>query len=151
MLLTTIEPPQALPLHGGGTLVEARVCRPLHSRKSKNNPEADAVVVSEQIPFLEYDLHRQLLLKLKVLGMNAAFGLRSTVQLGRNVLMGVTTATAVHLPALPPPGALRINRSIAVKVRRTVSERSSRTLDAAACHKLRPGYAHCRSQCSADR
>ena len=55
------------------------------------------------------------LLKLKVLGMNAAFGLRSTVQLGRNVLMGVTTATAVHLPALPPPGALRINRSIAVK------------------------------------
>ena len=39
----------------------------------------NALVVSEAIPFIEYDLHRQLLNKLRVHGMNAAFGLRTQV------------------------------------------------------------------------
>ena len=43
----------------------------------------NALVVSEAIPFIEYDLHRQLLNKLRVHGMNAAFGLRT--QVGRCV------------------------------------------------------------------
>ncbi len=40
----------------------------------------NALVVSEAIPFIEYDLHRQLLNKLRVHGMNAAFGLRTQVK-----------------------------------------------------------------------
>ena len=41
--------------------------------------DMNALVVSEAIPFIEYDLHRQLLNKLRVHGMNAAFGLRTQV------------------------------------------------------------------------
>jgi hypothetical protein len=39
----------------------------------------DPVKVSEALPFLEYELQRQLVLKLKVLGMNAAFAFESQV------------------------------------------------------------------------
>jgi hypothetical protein len=32
------------------------------------------------LPFLEYDLHRQLMLRMRVLGMNAVFSLKSQIQ-----------------------------------------------------------------------
>lgn len=77
VLLTTSEPPSRLPIRGPGVLVQARVCR--HRTKSYNR-ESDALAVSEALPFLEYELARQLMLKLKVIGRNAAFGLRSEVR-----------------------------------------------------------------------
>lgn len=43
----------------------------------------DAVRVSEVLPFVEFDLQRQLMLKLKILGMNAAFGYTSKIQVSR--------------------------------------------------------------------
>ncbi|CAK8985680.1 C2 domain-containing protein 5 (138 kDa C2 domain-containing phosphoprotein), partial [Durusdinium trenchii] len=118
VLLSTIEPPPLLPITGNGVLIEARVCRsrPKASSSSKvENREADASVVSEHLVFLEIELHKQLLLKLKLLGMNAAFSLRSQVHIGTSLIVGVTTATAVHSAALPPPSILRIHRSIAVE------------------------------------
>lgn len=36
--------------------------------------------MSQALPFLEYELHRQLMLKLRVAGMNAVFSLRSQLQ-----------------------------------------------------------------------
>ena len=39
---------------GKGSFLEARVCR----EKRKAQGEANAVVVSQAIPFLEYDIHR---------------------------------------------------------------------------------------------
>ena len=59
----------------------------------------NALVVSEAIPFIEYDLHRQLLNKLRVHGMNAAFGLRT--QVGRCAppgLLGCVTPNAQSYP-----------------------------------------------------
>jgi len=116
VMMATIEPPPLLPITGAGAFVEARVCRsrPKLSSKSESR-EADASAVSENLVFLEIELHRQLMLKLKIMGMNAAFALRTQVHIGPSLIVGITTATAVHCPALPPPAVLRINRNIEVE------------------------------------
>jgi C2 domain len=63
VVLATCEPPARLPIRGPGVFVQARVCR---SRPPEKNGESDALAVSEALPFLEYELARQLMLKLKV-------------------------------------------------------------------------------------
>eukprot|EP01113_Clastostelium_recurvatum_P019072 TRINITY_DN2249_c0_g1_i2.p1 TRINITY_DN2249_c0_g1~~TRINITY_DN2249_c0_g1_i2.p1 ORF type:complete len:1532 (+),score=404.05 TRINITY_DN2249_c0_g1_i2:123-4718(+) len=107
MVLSTIDPPPGTPITGRGVLVEARVARP----KKKVQGEANATLVSEALPFLEYDVHRQLAHKLKVLGMNAVFGLKLQVTVGDAMLVGLATATAVFLTPLPPPPVLHISRN----------------------------------------
>eukprot|EP00947_MAST-08B_sp_MAST-8B-sp1_P005639 g5639.t1 len=100
VLLATCELPDNTDVVGaGGTLVQARVCRP----RRKCGGEEACVVVSEALPFIQYDLHRQLMIKMKVLGLNAAFGLEAQVQVGEGAILALATATAVFLPALPAP------------------------------------------------
>ena len=111
ILLTTIEPPSNLPIAGIGKLVEARVCR----TKKKIQGEQNAILISEAIPFLEYDLHRQLIYKLRVLGMNAAFRLTWQISIGSNLIIGIASATAVYALPLPAPPVLKISRNIEVK------------------------------------
>jgi hypothetical protein len=62
VVLATCEPPSRLPIRGPGVFIQARVCR---SRPQEKNGESDALAVSEALPFLEYELARQLMLKLK--------------------------------------------------------------------------------------
>ncbi|KAF0298170.1 C2 domain-containing protein 5 [Amphibalanus amphitrite] len=71
VVFSTIEPPGGLPVTGRGCLVQARVCR----EKADVKSEVLAKEVSDRLPFLEYELHRQLLTKLRILGMNALFDL----------------------------------------------------------------------------
>jgi hypothetical protein len=61
VILSTIEPPDRLPIRGSGVFIQARVCR----SRPKAIGESDALAVSEALPFLEYELARQLMLKLK--------------------------------------------------------------------------------------
>ena len=111
VILATVEPPDRLPIRGSGVFMQARVCR----SRPKATGETDALAVSEALPFLEYDLARQLMLKLKVLGRNAAFGLKTEVDVGRQLIVSTATATAVYCTALPPPRPLEITRTIAVQ------------------------------------
>ena len=60
VVLATCEPPSRLPIRGPGVFLQARVCR---SRPPEKNSESDALAVSEALPFLEYELARQLMLK----------------------------------------------------------------------------------------
>ncbi|KAL7431435.1 hypothetical protein ACHAXM_002691 [Skeletonema potamos] len=69
IILATVEPPARLPVRGSGVFIQARVCRV----RPRATGESDALAVSEALPFLEFDLARQLMLKLKILGRNAAF------------------------------------------------------------------------------
>ena len=92
---------------GPSEMVQARVCRShVFQRATSKNAEK----VSEALPFLEYELQRQLMLKLKVLGMNAAFCFESSVEIGATMMVGTATATAVYLEPLPPPPRLEIVR-----------------------------------------
>lgn len=111
VVFSTVEPPEHLPIRGSGVFVQARVCR----SRPKAVGETDALAVSDALPFLEYDLARQLMLKLKVLGRNAAFGLKTEVDVGRQLIVSTATATAVFCTALPAPRVLEIARNIAVQ------------------------------------
>src|SRR5690349_18180221 len=62
-VLATIEAPPTMATRGEGSLVEARVCRVI---RRSGSGETDAIRVSESLPFIEYELQRQLMLKLKV-------------------------------------------------------------------------------------
>jgi hypothetical protein len=62
-VLATIEAPTAMVTRGEGCLIEARVCRII---RRTGAAEMDAIRVSESLPFIEYELQRQLSLKLKV-------------------------------------------------------------------------------------
>ena len=110
-MFSTTEPPANLPIRGSGVFIQARVCR----SRPKAVGESDALAVSEALPFLEYDLARQLMVKLKVLGRNAGFGLKTEVDVGRQLIVSTSTATAVYCTAMPAPRSLEIARTIAVQ------------------------------------
>lgn len=73
VLIATIEPPTHLGVTGRGCLIQARLCR---VKRDESRGEQQAKEVSDGLPFLEYELHRQLINKLRIKGMNAIFGLR---------------------------------------------------------------------------
>jgi hypothetical protein len=75
-ILATTQPSPRVQIKGCGELLEARVYR----KRKHANGEVDAVAVSEDLPFIEFELHRQVMLKLRIFGMNAAFGYTSQIQ-----------------------------------------------------------------------
>uniref|UniRef100_A0A8C9VBQ3 C2 calcium dependent domain containing 5 n=1 Tax=Scleropages formosus TaxID=113540 RepID=A0A8C9VBQ3_SCLFO len=104
VLFTTIELPREAKVSGKGCLIQARLCR----LKKKAQGEASATAVSNLLPFMEYELHTQLMNKLKLRAMNALFGLRVQISLGENMVVGLASATGVYLNALPSPGGVQI-------------------------------------------
>ncbi|XP_060240427.1 C2 domain-containing protein 5 isoform X13 [Meriones unguiculatus] len=103
-LFTTIDLPTDALVVGKGCLIQARLCR----LKKKAQAEANATAISNLLPFMEYEVHTQLMNKLKLKGMNALFGLRIQITVGENMLMGLASATGVYLAALPTPGGIQI-------------------------------------------
>lgn len=67
------------------------VCR-LCRLKKKAQAEANATAISNLLPFMEYEVHTQLMNKLKLKGMNALFGLRIQITVGENMLMGLAVS-----------------------------------------------------------
>ncbi|XP_074213565.1 C2 domain-containing protein 5 isoform X21 [Camelus bactrianus] len=104
VLFTTIDLPVDATVIGKGCLIQARLCR----LKKKAQAEANATAISNLLPFMEYEVHTQLMNKLKLKGMNALFGLRIQISVGENMLMGLASATGVYLAALPTPGGIQI-------------------------------------------
>ncbi|KAI9145612.1 hypothetical protein BKA69DRAFT_1048633 [Paraphysoderma sedebokerense] len=110
ILLCTIEPPSQLDVVGEGCFIEAHVCR----AKKKRDGEPNASIVSDAIPFTEFDIHRQLMYKLRLHGMNSLFGLKFKMTVGEDLIVCVASGTALFLSALPPPQPLRISRNLNV-------------------------------------
>uniref|UniRef100_A0A2M4AC52 Putative ca2+-dependent phospholipid-binding protein n=1 Tax=Anopheles triannulatus TaxID=58253 RepID=A0A2M4AC52_9DIPT len=99
VLITTIEIPEGMSISGRGCLIQAQSCRIKRDLKS----EANGKEISDALPFLEYELHKLLVNKLKIKGMNAIFGLRSNITIGERTIVLIATGTAVYLTALPKP------------------------------------------------
>uniref|UniRef100_A0A182QW95 C2 domain-containing protein n=1 Tax=Anopheles farauti TaxID=69004 RepID=A0A182QW95_9DIPT len=99
VLITTIEIPDGMAVSGRGSLIQAHTCRVKRDLKS----EANGKEISDALPFLEYELHKLLVNKLKIKGMNAIFGLRSNITIGEKTIALIATGTAVYLTALPKP------------------------------------------------
>ncbi|CAF0888667.1 unnamed protein product [Brachionus calyciflorus] len=99
IIFTSIQPTSEIETIGKGSLLKAIVARP----RKKCSGEISAKMISDYLPFLEYELHRQLLGKLKLKGMNMLYGLRIQISIGENVLVGIAEATACYAAALPSP------------------------------------------------
>lgn len=104
VVFTSIQPLAEVETVGRGCLIRAMVTRP----RKKSSSEVGAKLVSDNLPFVEYELHRQLLGKLKLKGMNMLYGLRVEISIGENVLIGIAEATACFAAALPTPIIPRI-------------------------------------------
>ncbi|XP_069384780.1 C2 domain-containing protein 5 isoform X45 [Paralichthys olivaceus] len=104
VLFTTIDMPPEAAVTGKGCLIQARLCR----LKKKAQGEVNATAISNLLPFMEYELHTQLMNKLKLRSMNALFGLHIQISVGENMLLGLASATGVYLTALPAPGGVQI-------------------------------------------
>jgi hypothetical protein len=120
IVLSTSQPPDGLDVLGAGTLIEAHVCRYKKIRPGESRP----AIISEAIPFAQYDIHRQLMYKLRIQGLNAVFGLKVQFQLGESLLTLVATGTAMYVRALPSPPAMKVFRNLEV-----LDEEDERLLD----------------------
>ncbi|XP_021704770.1 C2 domain-containing protein 5 [Aedes aegypti] len=104
VLLCTIEIPEGLQVDGHGILIQAHACRSKRDLKGESN----AKEMSDALPFLEIELHKLLINKLKMKGMNAIFGLKTSVAVGERMMALVATGTAVYLSALSQPALPKI-------------------------------------------
>ena len=96
-MFSTIEPPvDQLSMIGRGCILQGKVIKVKKDLKGESN----AKEISDALPFIEYEIHRQLINKLKVKGMNAIFGLKMSLSLSDRVLVATAMGTAVHLTAL---------------------------------------------------
>lgn len=91
--MTTIEIPDNLQIVGRGCLIHAQAVRYKKDLKAESN----AKEISDALPFLEYDLQRLLVNKLKAKGMNAIFGMRITISIGEKMMALIGTGTGVYL------------------------------------------------------
>ncbi|KAH3745478.1 hypothetical protein Pelo_13131 [Pelomyxa schiedti] len=103
ILLSTTDLPPNSPCCGAPKHCEAKVCR----IKKKTSGEANAIQISEILPFIEDELHRQIILKVKLQGMNALFGYRISISINETMIAGIASGTAVFLLPLSPPQFLR--------------------------------------------
>jgi len=86
-------------------LIEARVVRSKKDAKGESN----ARTVSGMLPFIEYELHRQLLYKLRLYAFNAAFSLQYHIVVGDDLVVASVVATGVVVAAIPlPPTPLTV-------------------------------------------
>ncbi len=105
IMFTTVEPPVGqLEINGRGCLLQAKVLRLKRDLKGENN----AKEISDALPFLEYEIHKQLVNKLKVKGMNAIFGLKTSMSMSDRTMVQTATATGVFLKALAAPSPPRL-------------------------------------------
>lgn len=115
VLLATCDLPTELECLADRNLIEAYVCKPIQKASDSNIVEV-AKAVSTALPFVEYEIHRQLLYRLRLLGSNSAWSLSYHIQLvkfqGEIGIVGIATGTAVVLRALPIPEPLRCVRTL---------------------------------------
>jgi len=89
VLLATVELPHEAAVQGKGELLEVHVCRVLPAERK--GVEANAARVSELMPFIEFDLHKNIMSKLKIRAHNAVFGLRSQLSVSHGLITCMTT------------------------------------------------------------
>ena len=108
IILASIEPPEGLNMIGRPQLIQARTCKLLGSKeKGEQNV---ALSVSEKLFFVEYDLHEQLLSKMRIICMNALFAVKVKVKVTKYAILAYAIGTALRLSALPLSSTLQIKR-----------------------------------------
>eukprot|EP00762_Andalucia_godoyi_P001730 ANDGO_07166.mRNA.1 GTPase activating protein 1 len=108
LLLCTCEAPLEVQSAGSARLVQARVCKV----RRKGDSEIGAVFVSEVLPFLEYQLYQQLVMKIRMHGLNAAFSLRMQISLSADYVAATATCSGLFVDCLPLPPPIVIRKTL---------------------------------------
>jgi len=106
VLFLTIQPIPELLTIGKGCFIKALVTRSY----KKSNIETTARIISDCLPFIEYELHRQLINKLKINGMNTLYGLKIQISIGENLIIGIAEATGCFTACLPQSELVKVTR-----------------------------------------
>eukprot|EP00759_Apiculatamorpha_spiralis_P029377 PhF_6_TR31531/c0_g2_i1/m.46485 len=118
-LLSTSEIPSELDVYPETRLIDVRVVR----SKEKLKGEALAISISQLLPYIQYMLNKQITYKLQLCKLNAAFGLKMSISIGHENIIGSATATGVYLSALPEPSPLELfsdgGNDVAMNILRT--------------------------------
>ncbi|KAH0617129.1 hypothetical protein JD844_028820 [Phrynosoma platyrhinos] len=130
VIFTTIDLPVDAMVIGKGCLIQARLCR----LKKKAQAEANATSISNLLPFMEYEVHTQLMNKLKLKGMNALFGLRIQITVGETMLMGLAEASEEIIGSPIPEPRPR------TKLLRSQSESSDETAELDLSHGKKDAF-----------
>ena len=107
VLFLTIQPIPELLTIGKGCFLKALVTRSY----KKSNGETTARIISDCLPFIEYELHRQLINKLNINGMNTLYGLKIQISIGENLVIGIAEATAFFTACLPQSELVKVTSS----------------------------------------
>ena len=99
VLLITCDVPNETIVESLPKLLEVRVLK----AKPSNRGVELAQVVSQALPYIEYTLHRQLLFKLKLWGLNAAAHVKVSIRISDTLILGTCTATGYRVAGLPVP------------------------------------------------
>ncbi|KAL1427628.1 hypothetical protein MTO96_017324 [Rhipicephalus appendiculatus] len=122
VLFMTIEPPAGMPIVGKSCLIQARVCKNKKDLKGEQN----AREISDSLPFLEIELHRQIQTKLKLKNLNGIFGLKVQVAIGERLIAGIATGTGAYLTAIPLP-SLPIPKLLSRRQDQTASKQNGKS------------------------
>lgn len=104
VLLVSCAMPQNIACEDEPRLVQAVVSR----SKSAVRGVGLALAVSQALPYIEYSLHKQLLFHLKLNSLNAVFGIRVTICILSDTIIGTLTGTGCRLMGLPTGSLLQL-------------------------------------------
>ena len=99
IIISTMDPPEGISIIGAPKFIEVSTTRSKLNLKHEKN----AVQINEHMFFIEYQLHSQLINKMKFIGKNSIFALRISVHITNETIIGTAVGTAFTLKALPLP------------------------------------------------
>lgn len=103
-LLGSCHIPSDVELTGPVRLIEVHVAQ--HKKDVKNVDLAK--VASQELPFIEFALHKQLIFQLQLQHFNACFGMKVSIVLGPDAIVGTLTGTGCSISGLPTPSPPRM-------------------------------------------
>lgn len=107
ILFATVEPSEEIVTRGESVHIEARIIR---AKKFKSKEEELAKSLSKILPFIEFDLHKQLIFKMKLYGMNVGWGYKMDYTINQDNILCTCSIQACHSVALPRPIPLEFHR-----------------------------------------
>jgi hypothetical protein len=102
VVFSTCEIPQDIP-YVNQHFLEARILRMKHKKIGERNAKS----VSSMLPFLEYDLHKQMLHKMRIYHVNAVFNVTYNIAVEDQYIIATVTGTGVYLECVPDLPSMR--------------------------------------------
>lgn len=123
IIFTTLELSLEIARSSRSQLIQAFTSYELGGKYSKSG--ANPTAFSEVMPFMQYDMHRQFLCKMRLFGFNAIHCLDTQITVSGTSITAISTGTGICLYALPVPPIVELKPSAVFDYRAPISGRCS--------------------------